>query len=71
MSGGASKAIEMQVKETGASAFLRKPFSGKELLEAVNLNLNREDNNRNETTAHRERVLCCSPVRNKERLWQS
>ena len=43
MSGGASKAIEMQVKETGASAFLCKPFSGKELLEVVNSNLNRED----------------------------
>ena len=44
MSGRLSEAIETLVKETGASAFLRKPFSGKELVDVVNSNLNREDN---------------------------
>ena len=44
MSGGLSEAMETLVKETRANAFLRKPFSGKELLDVVNSNLNREDN---------------------------
>jgi len=44
MSGGLSKGIETLVKETGASAFLRKPFSVRELVDVVNSNLNREDN---------------------------
>ena len=44
MSGGLSEAMETLVKETRANAFLRKPFSGKELVDVVNSNLNREDN---------------------------
>ncbi len=44
MSGGLSKAMETLVKSTGANAFLHKPFSGKELLDIVSSNLNREDN---------------------------
>jgi len=43
MSGGLSEAMETLVKETRANAFLRKPFSGKELVDVVNSNLNRED----------------------------
>ena len=43
MSGGLSEAMETLVKETGAYAFLRKPFSGKELVDVVSSNLNRED----------------------------
>ena len=44
MSCGLSKAMEELVKATGANAFLKKPFSGKELLDVVSSNLNREDN---------------------------
>ena len=43
MSSGLSKAMETLVKETGASAFLRKPFSGQELLDVVSSHVNRED----------------------------
>ena len=44
MSGGLSEAMETLVKETRANAFLRKPFSGKELVDVVSSNLNRKDN---------------------------
>ena len=40
MSGCLNKTMETLVKETGAYAFLRKPFSGKELLDVVSSNLN-------------------------------
>ncbi len=43
MSAGSSKAIETQAKTRGARSFLRKPFSGKELLEVVNSSLKGED----------------------------
>jgi FixJ family two-component response regulator len=36
--------MEELVEATGASAFLRKPFSVKELVDVVSSNLNREDN---------------------------
>jgi len=50
MSGRLSKAMEELVEEAGANAFLRKPFSGEELLDIVSSNLNWEDNDKNETT---------------------
>lgn len=43
MSGELTEAMETLIKETGANAFLRKPFSGKELLAVVSSNLKRED----------------------------
>ena len=43
MSGGLSEAMENLVKETGAHAFLHKPFSSKELVDVVSSNLDRED----------------------------
>ena len=36
MSGNLNKTMEKLVKETGAKAFLHKPFSGEELLDMVN-----------------------------------
>ena len=50
MSGGLNKAMEELVEATGANAFLRKPFSSKELVDIVSSNLNREDYGKNETT---------------------
>jgi len=44
MSGGLSKAMEELIEATGAKAFLRKPFSVKELVEVVSSNLNQENN---------------------------
>ena len=43
MSGELNKAMETLIKTTGANAFLRKPFSAKELLDAVKSSLKRED----------------------------
>ena len=56
MSGGLSEAMEALVKETGASAFLRKPFSLRDLVKVISSNLNREDNDMNETTEGTEKV---------------
>lgn len=55
MSGGLSEAMETLVKETGASVFLRKPFSLRDLVKVVSSNLNREDNDKNETTVGTEK----------------
>jgi len=55
MSGGLSEAMEALVKETGARAFLRKPFSLRNLVNVISSNLNREDNDKNETTEGTEK----------------
>ena len=63
MSSGLSKAMEEIVKATGANAFLHKPFSLKELLDVVSSNLNREDNEKHETTEYTEKEYsACSAV---------
>ena len=62
MSGGLSKAMESLVKETGASAFLRKPFSIKDLVNVVGSKLNRVDNDKNETTEELEKEYAVVPL---------
>jgi len=62
MSGGLSKAMESLVKETGASAFLRKPFSIKDLVNVVSSELNRVDNDKNETTEEPEKEYAVVPL---------
>jgi len=43
MSGELTETMEVLLKATGANAFLRKPFSVKELVNVVSLSLDRED----------------------------
>jgi len=62
MSGGLSKAMESLVKETGASAFLRKPFSIRDLVNVVSSKLNRVDNDKNETTEEPEKEYAVVPL---------
>ena len=61
MSGGLSKDMESLVKETGASAFLRKPFSIRDLVNVVSSKLNRVDNDKNETTEEPEKEYSVVP----------